>query len=332
MKDFLEKTEFLDTSIYKVKFESPLQNDVLKILHSSWGTLGKNGNPPPFFPGPQPISIERKHFENFLKKEYVVCEKTDGLRFVCMCIKYSGKNLCLLVNRALDIYLLPLNMPRKSYSGTILDGEVAKTLDGNWHYMVYDCIWANGADIRNKNLFERLEGADNTVKNIMKLGKDPITLKVKTFYKFTDFKNFYENVLPKINFNTDGLVFTPVEDSIKIGTHETMFKWKPRDKNTIDFQVKKRSDSLGLYIQEKGTLFFQSILPLEEWSLNEDDIVECQYMVDDPVPWWKPVGVRTDKTYPNNRRTFFRTLKNISEDIQPCEFISVCKKPSSDEQ
>ena len=332
MKDHLEKSNFLDTSIYKVKFDSPLQSDVLRFLHSSWGTLSNSNKPPPFFPGPQPISIERKHFQHFSNQEYTVCEKTDGVRYVCMCLKIDGKNLCLFVNRALDVYLLPLNMPRKSYSGTILDGEVAKDNNGKWHFMVYDCLWSNGVDLRNCNLFERLEGADNTVKNIMKMSKDPIIFKIKTFYKFLDFENFYKNILPKINFTTDGLVFTPVNDPIKIGTHETMFKWKPRDKNTIDFQLKKRSDSWGMYIQEKGTLFFQSFLPFDGFFFNEDDIVECQYMVDEPMPWWKPLNIRSDKTYPNNRRTFFRTLKNISEDIQPDEFISTCKKLNNGEQ
>jgi mRNA guanylyltransferase len=40
--------------------------------------------------------------------------------------------------------------------------------------------------------------------------------------------------------------------------------------------------------------------------------------------WWKPIKVRTDKTHPNNRRTFYRTLVNIKEDIKMSEFNNIC--------
>ena len=333
MKDCLEKVNFVDTSVYKVIHTSPLQNDVLRTLHSCWGTLNQDGQTfPPFFPGPQPVSIERRHFNNFHEREYVVCEKTDGVRHVCMCANFMGKKLCLLVNRALDVFLLPLNMPRKAYEGTILDGEVARGHDGKWHYLVYDCVYANGESVKGRPLLERIERADAVVKGIMRLGKDPVRMKLKTFYKFTDFQKFYTQEFPKVEFDTDGLVMTPVMDPIRVGTHETMFKWKPRDQNTVDFQLKRRKDSWGLYTQEKGSLFFQSTLPYDSqrFPFNEDDIVECRYMRDDQVPWWCPLMVRTDKTYPNSRRTFYRTVKNIAEDIQPEEFTSICKKLNSD--
>jgi len=45
--------------------------------------------------------------------------------------------------------------------------------------------------------------------------------------------------LPNVKQEMDGLIFTPINEPIRIGTHETMFKWKPRNKNTIDFLVKK---------------------------------------------------------------------------------------------
>ena len=122
----------------------------------------------------------------------------------------------------------------------------------------------------------------------------------------------------KFDYETDGIVFTPVDDAIKVGTHDTMFKWKPRDQNTVDFLVKKRPAGWGLYIQEKGKLFFECEIPFGflETELEENTIVECQYMINDEQPWWKPIGVRKDKTYPNSRFTFFRTVVNVKEDIK----------------
>ena len=80
----------------------------------------------------------------------------------------------------------------------------------------------------------------------------------------------------------------------------------------------------GLYIQDKGLLYFESELDPHvcDW-LQEDMIVECQYMTEDYPMWWKPIQPRTDKTFPNSRRTFYRTLVNIREDIQIREFYNI---------
>ena len=132
-----------------------------------------------------------------------------------------------------------------------------------------------------------------------------------------------EDYLPTVSQEMDGLIFTPVKTWVKTGTHETMFKWKPRDKNTIDFQMKWVDDRWKLYVQEKGKLVFESMLypdQVPEW-VQDGAIVECQYMFEDSPMWWKPLKARTDKTFPNSRRTFYRTLVNIREDIKMEEFL-----------
>jgi hypothetical protein len=107
-----------------------------------------------------------------------------------------------------------------------------------------------------------------------------------------------------------------------------MFKWKPRDKNTIDFQIKKRDNVWKMYVQERGKLIFESeiydhMVPPHavEW-MEEDAIIECQYMHKDTPMWWKPILRRRDKTFPNGRRTFYRTLVNIKEDISMKDFMN----------
>ena len=99
-----------------------------------------------------------------------------------------------------------------------------------------------------------------------------------------------------------------------MGTHETMFKWKPRERITIDFQLKNGSD---LFVQDRGELYKEADLHNgnKRKDLPDGTIVECGY---GDLGWFVE-KVRTDKSHSNNRRTYFRTIVNIRENIQLSE-------------
>jgi hypothetical protein len=305
-----------ESSLWKVLPDTPLQSAIVDFIHASWETPQSE-----YFPGPQPISIERRHFGILRGNEYVVCEKSDGVRHVLVSLMFGDKKICALVNRAFDIFIVPLNMPKSSYQGTILDGELVEK-----EFLVYDAVIVSGVCVKHQNLFKRLEPVTTLVKGTLRMKTDPVSVKMKTFFNLKNFKQFITEYVPTITYKMDGLVFTPVKESVKTGTHETMFKWKPRDNNTIDFQCKKwdQQNKWGLYVIEKGKLIFESEVPCStapEW-ITEDCIVECQYMCDESPRRWKPIGLRKDKKHPNNRRTFYRTLINIKEDIQSLKCVS----------
>ena len=304
----LEKTE---SGLWKVRKNSQMYQHLIAFLHTTWNSTSTS-----FFPGPQPISIERKHFPQLKRSEYVVCEKTDGVRHALIAVMYDNKKICATIDRSQEIHLIPLNLPKPMFTGTVLDGELVDKV-----FMVYDCLMVSNKPVGHLDLHKRLEEARGPVAGIMKLAKDPFVVKVKTFWPLSNFKEFMAQEFP---YKTDGIVLTPVNEPVRIGTHETMFKWKPRDQNTIDFQFKWYNNCWGMYVQEKGRLMFESELHPQiatYYNIKEDDIVECQYIHWEYPRWWKPILVRTDKTHPNNRRTFYRTLTNIAENIDIKEFL-----------
>jgi mRNA guanylyltransferase len=141
-----------------------------------------------------------------------------------------------------------------------------------------------------------------------------------------EFKTFMNDYLPTVKESVDGLIFTPVNEQVRMGTHETMFKWKPKEKNTIDFLAKVDARGVWrLYVQEKGKLYLEGEIPPDKADdipiLENGAILECMYMERDTPMWWKPLLKREDKDYPNNRRTFYRTLVNITEDIKMTDFL-----------
>jgi hypothetical protein len=300
-----------------------MEEYVVNFIHTVWGSKD-------YFPGPQPISIEYKHFPILKGAEYVVCEKTDGERYMMVALTYQGKRKCFFVNRSFKMFEVPINLKKSAYEGTILDGEL---YDGT--LMVYDAVRVNGESVWDLNLMKRLEAARGLMKSIIYMKSDKWRLKCKTFHEMRHFEKFMDSYLPTVQQKMDGLVFTPVNEPIRLGTHETMFKWKPQEQNTVDFLMKREPTretpgfkkgplAWRLYIQEKGKLFFESEIPqnkMDEPWFEDGAIVECKYITWEEPMWWKPIKRRTDKTYPNNRRTFYRTIVNIKENIQMKEFL-----------
>jgi hypothetical protein len=132
---------------------NPLHKYVIDFIHARWGSKD-------YFPGPQPISIEYKHFPTLKGGDYVVCEKTDGERYMMVALTFEGKKKCLFVNRAFNMFEVPINLKKSAYDGTILDGELYEDT-----LMVYDAILVAGQSVWDKTLTERLEAS----KGLMKL-------------------------------------------------------------------------------------------------------------------------------------------------------------------
>jgi len=282
---------------------------------------------PHMFPAPQPISVERRHFGQLNSHPYVVSPKADGERFLLVALGDRS----VLINRAFEETDIKFRFKKNAFEGTILDVEKI----GN-RILVFDAYQVNGEIIKDKGLGERLERATALVKSVLKTSKDPFKLEMKPVFERDELEKAIKS---DFGYETDGLIFTPKDEPARVGTHETMFKWKPLEKNTVDFQVvpstrmhdcrQEMIYGYDLYVQEHGKKICEARVPQDlvepHWRPIMDAgkdhclILECEYIQGD-VNFWRPIGIRRDKTMPNARRTFQRTLVNIEEDIQWKEF------------
>ena len=275
-----------------------------KFIQTCWET-----SDPSRFPGPQPVSIERRHFPLLTQQPYFVCEKTDGTRYLLA----STEEGVVLVNRAFEVIKVQgVRIPKD----TLLDGELVKTRNGKTLFLVFDAVRVKGENIKELPLDSRLEKARGISKGIIKTASASFELRIKTMVTLSDLAKMAP--LDSYEYETDGLVFTPIREPIRTGTHETLFKWKPHDRITVDFELKLGTD---LYVQDKGVPFKESCLHLRNRrpDLPDGTIVECGY---GEIGWFV-VKVRTDKTYANNRRTYERTCVNMRERIQLSEFFGL---------
>lgn len=286
---------------------------LVAALHDLVGDKGCK----PRFPGPNPVSLERRNLAGIDPAKYWVCEKTDGTRFALVFCAYRGHRIAALMDRKMAAYLLPIqHVPKALFQGTVLDGEVAYDKSLKQHqFLVFDAVIVSGIPVFHKPFSSRLAAAALALRDYAHSpGSDALHVLIKCFYRLTQLDEFTSTRLNTVrhHYDVDGVVLSPEEGDVVYGRHMKMFKFKPfggREAHTVDFLVGKGG---ALHVYDTGGGGHVQVGKIGNVGASEGDIAECTY-VDGDV--WKVKNVRTDKTTANDLFTYQKTLLNIRENL-----------------
>lgn len=190
-------------------------------------------------------------------------------------------------------------------------------------FLVFDCISIRDTFVGNLNLCDRLkvaqgefifpvqtairrqlEAGDKSSSqpveaNTLSADTIPFYFGLKQMYRKEDVAFVLERVLPHLNHENDGLIFTQNNLPFVIGTCEGILKWKPKRLNSIDFllevewlytteaaseeTMKKGKEHIFTFDDEKLASLPLSAAagseaPENDWKITYGDIVNQQRM------------------------------------------------------
>jgi mRNA guanylyltransferase len=303
------------------------------VILSNW-----ENNKHDFFPAPQPVSLDRKSMTKLVENEYLVCAKSDGMRFLM--INYEHNTY--MSDRAFKFSKIEQNFNDQilykdpnTNCGFIIDGELVKFKNSNqWQYVVHDCITMAGVSVFNQTFPKRYECVKTLVNKIWIPDKSSFKISEKQFYPFEEL-SILENMIKenKIDHHVDGIIFTPKYKKIGTNTQFDLLKWKPRHLHTFDFKINISDEGVTAFVNKNGVhvpyarasknteeeRIFLSLLKTNCPDFINGSIVECSY--DDVNVLYKPIKIRHDKIHPNSLYTIEKTLTNIRENITIEELI-----------
>jgi hypothetical protein len=202
------------------------------------------GGPPQSssFPGPNPISMDVEHLDLVRFNDYVCSPKVDGSRMTLIVQGHGPQSCVLLVDRSMKVARATfVDVPDLWFmdQGTVLDAEWAPP-----YLFVFDVVMFCGTRVGAMNYRERMKLLHES-RGEIHVGHTEMVVIPKPIFEKGEAHRLFGGDWEWGEIKLDGLVFTPVNEPIKIFTHWHMFKVKKH--HTIDLRLvcipKKQSNA-----------------------------------------------------------------------------------------
>ena len=338
--------------------KSVLSSYLNMYYRDKWSDETVEKNTKRFFMGIDVLPIEEKHLINTLNgnneiinEKYHVSVKADGERMI-MFIKGDDTNVYLINSRLNVMVAGTLNQSIEKGNYYVVDGELIEDHNmGKKMFLCIDILYSKDADVRKNNFVERKDLTQQFVQTIKINGIQVSMIHYREMTNKETFSSFLKEITNTVYYETDGFIFTPsckYPDSLK-NKNCVRLKWKPVDKQSIDFKLKFNKNNKNNLQYKKvnnqkkliatltyvatinGKTSFPSFTvgnyPEASFiyiELNEDDkpvfdnkiikdgtIAECIFSDGE----WKMIKIRYDKKFPNGKVTVFSNWNLIVNPI-----------------
>lgn len=306
------------------------------------------------FPGAQPVSFSRRHIQALLNEDFLVCEKSDGLR----CLMYlsafynddssSEERIYLITRKGEVSWVQNLHVPaergnpRPFQIGTLIDGELVNSNDNKTRFFMFDLLAHEGKVLTDRSLDKRLGYLDQMVYAPFAhfCRAEPqaaANFDFKIYMKTMSQAYRLDSVLSqKREHLSDGLIFTSVPAPYIFGTDKYILKWKPANENSVDFAIRLdflHSDdpntptdyyskpTVTLLVWAGSTDYDYAELYLEDsewetWKAMEEPLnYRIVEAVKDEKGQWRFLRFRDDKDHGNHVNVVEKVVESIEDSL-----------------
>ena len=195
------------------------------------------------FIGNHPVNITKERLKWIINNNYLVCEKTDGIRIIL----YINNSTVFILDRNDQIYKTDAIFEKLNSVDFLFDGELYEE-NNEYILSIFDCLVYANKRVLDYSLLKRLYYCTFFVNNYcnnnyFKFISNKYTkfrIVAKQMIKSYGCESILKNI-SKLNHKNDGLIFTPVDEPYVLYQRSKIIKWKPPKLNTIDFLIKKTS-------------------------------------------------------------------------------------------
>lgn len=232
---------------------------------------------------------QEKYKQHLVNGDYFISLKTSGTPYLLYFTKHEDINICLFIDKkVLKGYKYPrmiftrYRFDDEIYNNTLVEGELLKNKNGKWAFIIEDIQIYCGKNIfKFSNFNDRINKLYNMLNE--KYTKDDdletIPLYVKKYFTYNDIDYLKNEYIKTIDFNFQGVYFTPY-----LSKHPRLiFLTNFLDKNE-DKEVKKQDNKQIRKNDNKHTITNFTLTKPDEneiknlkMDLQKPDIIKDKY-------------------------------------------------------
>lgn len=329
---------------------SPIRTKVCEIISQAWGLKNVIDFNPCVIPTVLESSFFFKHIETS-PTDYMVSEILEGHRFLLVLGTCDRKGFCVMVNKHMQLYEVPILANSDYFRGSVFDGllttETLSSGQERQKYLIFDTISIKGETRKNDPFLKRyneyfgvfdLEGKDildmdsskweslayewtETKAKIVCLGnKFALQFYPKPFVQFLNMGSLWRTMSRGNHQHTHGIVFVKSTSVVGMGTDTNVIKWKQH--HTMNLIIH------STYIKGKWTFklcFYDQGKKLE--SLDKPFAIHRQSITSD-LPMIRNTSIPNKPTSEHEQSQVYLQLKENTIIESTCRYFAELHKTS----
>lgn len=256
--------------------------------------------------------IYNPQYSRNLNNPHIICLKSSGTPYLLYCSEINGENYTFLIDKKIKdgydypkIFVSHYKFSSDVFQGTLFETELLRDKYNNWSLLIGDIYFHKSSNCKNLTITERMNIIHNLFMNNYEADSfcDICPIQIKKYFDFKDKDLLFNEFIPKLNYNTRGLYFVPIQpkySKILYLFKENELKQKKKDvSSTLIFKIQKtlKRDVYDLYLQGPNNIVKHGIacVPnlkcsqmLRDLFNNFEDInIECKY--NHKFKKWEPI-------------------------------------------
>jgi hypothetical protein len=157
--------------------------------------------------------LNKSNISNIISNEsneYLFTINTYGKKHVLFLTNINDKNYSIFINKKNEIMILSqFKFDESLFQGTLFDGELVRSSDGKWHFLINDLAYYQGINVITKSFDERREILENIYKNMFENDKkiSICNVELKEYFEYKYLQSVCEDYIPGKGYKCSGVLF-----------------------------------------------------------------------------------------------------------------------------
>lgn len=161
---------------------------------------------------------EERMLDHLKKRPHLLCVRSNGNPYFLYLTKLNFVNYCIFIDKKIQqgysyprMIITHFKFDECLFRDTIFDGEMVKTNNGSWAYIINDLVVYKGSHLTDHNLVKRINLCYETLASYFTFDVNDICkFLVKKFFTYEEGQNILNEHVQQVDYSCRGIYIRPL--------------------------------------------------------------------------------------------------------------------------